>query len=59
MKERLIEKAIMEKAGFLSLQSLEEFITNPDNKFITDKERNAFYIIAECINKYLKYSFEI
>jgi len=37
-----------------TLNQLEEFITHPDNEFITDEERNAFYIIAECINKFLK-----
>jgi len=37
-----------------TLIQLEEFITHPDNEFITDEERNAFYIIAECINKFLK-----
>jgi len=34
------------------LIQLEEFITHPDNEFITDKEREAFYIIAEAINKF-------
>lgn len=36
------------------LIKLEDFITHPDNEFITDKEREAFYIIAEAINKFLK-----
>jgi len=35
-----------------TLIKLEEFITHPDNEFITDKEREAFYIIAESINKF-------
>ena len=39
--------------GFVLIE-LEYFINNPDNAFITDKERNAFYIIAECINKFNK-----
>ena len=38
--------------GFVLIE-LEYFINNPDNEFITDKERNAFYIIAECINKFI------
>ena len=39
MKETLIE--------------LENFVTHPDNEFITDKEREAFYILAEAINKFI------
>ena len=36
------------------LIELEEFITHPDNEFITDKERDAFYILAEAITKFDK-----
>lgn len=36
------------------LIELEDFISHPDNEFITDKERNAFYILAEAINKFIK-----
>ena len=32
---------------------LEDFVSHPDNEFITDKERNAFYILAEAINKFI------
>ena len=36
------------------LIKLEDWISHPDNEFITDKERNAFYIIAEAITKFNK-----
>lgn len=33
---------------------LEEFVTHPDNEFITDKEREAFWILAVAIKKFNK-----
>ena len=36
------------------LIKLEDWISHPDNEFITDKERNSFYIIAEAITKFNK-----
>jgi len=42
-----------------TLIELEEFITHPDNEFITDNERNAFYILAEALRKHIdKYEVE-
>jgi len=34
------------------LEKLEEFVTHPDNEFITDKEREAFYVLANAITKF-------
>lgn len=36
-----------------TLIELENFITHPDNEFITDKERNAFYVLAEALRKHI------
>ena len=36
-----------------TLIELEDFITHPDNEFITDKERSAFYVLAEALRKYI------
>ncbi len=38
----------------LVLIHLEEFITHPDNEFITDTQRDAFYILADAIIKFDK-----
>jgi|TARA_R100001530_G_scaffold116916_2_gene84059 hypothetical protein len=37
-----------------TLEKLEEFVTHPDNEFITDEERNAFYVLSVAINKFIK-----
>jgi hypothetical protein len=34
------------------LIQLEDFVSHPDNEFITDEVRSAFYILAEAINKF-------
>ena len=36
------------------LIQLEDFISHPDNEFITDKEREAFFILAQAITKFNK-----
>jgi hypothetical protein len=42
-----------------TLIELEDFITHPDNEFISDKERSAFYVLAEALRKHInKYEVE-
>jgi hypothetical protein len=36
------------------LVGLEDFVTHPDNEFITDNERNAFYVLASAISRFNK-----
>lgn len=36
------------------LIKLEDFVTHPDNEFITDKERDAFYTLANAISRFNK-----
>jgi len=38
----------------LVLIELEDFINHPNNEFVTDTERDAFYILADAIIKFDK-----